>query len=259
MKPEASVNRKRVNEAREPVRVQKLLASAGVASRRACEELIKQGRVKVNGALSTLGSKAIPEVDIVTVDGAAVSLPQKVVVVFNKPRGVVTTMNDPEGRPCVGDFLRSLPIRLFPVGRLDFDVSGLLVLTNDGDFANSLLHPSRGIQRKYIARVKGELTPSRVRLLKKGMHLPDGPAIASSVTLINPDKLSKLLLGDPKEGESLIEVVVSEGRNHFVKRILEAVGLPVNKLSRVEFGPFTLKGIPVGKMRQVALREELLG
>lgn len=260
MKTESLVKRSELEKSRVPVRLQKLLSSAGVASRRACESLIKEGRVEVNGVqIKELGSKAIPDIDTVSVDGVPISLPQKVIIVLNKPRGVVTTMNDPEGRPCVGDYVKTLPMRVYPVGRLDFDVSGLLVLTNDGDFANRLMHPSNGFKRKYIARIKGSLNEKRINLLTKGIHLPDGLAVVTSVRAIHSNKDTRMLLGDPKPDESLIELVVVEGRTHFVKRVLEVVGTPVRKLSRIEFGPFTLQGIPSGRMRQVALREELYG
>lgn len=255
-----SVNRDELTHSRAPVRLQKILAHAGVASRRASEELIKSGRVKVNDKTVTkLGTKAIPELDVIKIDEKEVFLPQKLIVVFNKPRKVITSMFDPEGRVCVGDYVKDMPVRLFPVGRLDYDVSGLLLLTNDGDYANKLMHPRYAVKRKYIARVKNKLTEKKKNILQHGIQLPDGVGMAKSVTAIIPTHETKSLVGNPSDHESLLEVIVTEGRNHFVKNILELVGLPVVKLSRTELGPFTLNGIPTGSMRQVALREELCG
>lgn len=255
-----SVNRNEIDGARVPVRLQKLLAQAGVASRRACEELILRGRVRVNGkVIDQLGSKAVPEIDQVTIDGVPIRLPQKVLYLFHKPRGVVTTMSDPEGRTCVGDYASNLARRVFPVGRLDYNVSGLILLTNDGEFAQKLTHPQFGIKRKYIARVKGELTSQRAKLLVRGVHLEDGFGKLVSVENINESKLTLDMLGECKGAETLLEVVATEGRNHFVKNILDSVGLPVNKLSRIEFGPFRLGNIKPGQIREIALKEELLG
>ncbi len=255
-----SINRTEIETTRVPVRLQKLLAEAGVASRRACEELITNGRVRVNGVLiNKLGSKAIPEIDDVTIDGVSIRLPQKVLYLFHKPRGIITSMSDPEGRACVGDYASNLAKRVFPVGRLDFNVSGLLLLTNDGMFAQKLSHPQFGIKRKYLARVKGELTAQRARLLEKGLSFDDGFGKLTSVKEVKESKVSVELLGTLKGPESLLEVVATEGRNHFVKNILDAVGLPVNKLSRIEFGPFRLGNIKSGQIREIALKEELLG
>jgi 23S rRNA pseudouridine2605 synthase len=260
MNPAPSVNRVELESTRVPIRIQKILARAGVASRRACEDLIKEGRVHVNGILTTtLGSKAIPDIDTITIDGNPISIPEKIVIVFHKPRNVITSMFDPEGRPCVGDYLKELPYRLFPVGRLDFDVSGLIILTNDGDFGNKLLHPRYGIKRTYIARVKNQLTQKKIDILKNGIQLDDGFARVSEIRVLQPDSRTDFLLGTPKSDESLLELIVTEGRNHFVKNILETINLPVRKLSRTAFGPFTLQGISSGNMRQISMREELLG
>jgi 23S rRNA pseudouridine2605 synthase len=255
-----SLNRSELDKDKLSVRLQKLLSEAGIASRRACEELITQGRVRVNGVvIDKLGSKAIPEVDQVTVDGVPIRLPQKVLYLFHKPRGVITSMFDPEGRVCVGNYAENLARRVFPVGRLDYNVSGLLLLTNDGDFAQKISHPQYGTKRKYLARVKGVLTQQRARLLQHGVTLEDGFGRLDSVSEISSSVYSENLIGTLKNEESLLEVVVEEGRNHFVKNILESVGLPVNKLSRIEFGPFRLGNIKSGQMRQIALKQELLG
>lgn len=255
-----SINRSEIVTARVPIRLQKLLSEAGVASRRACEDLILRGRVRVNGVvIDKLGSKAIPEVDQVAIDGVPIRLPQKVLYLFHKPRGVITSMFDPEGRKCVGDYANNLARRVFPVGRLDYNVSGLLLLTNDGMFAEKLSHPRFGVKRKYLARVKGDLTGQRIRLLERGLNFEDGFGRLVSVKEIEESKYSVDLVGSIKEPESLLEVVATEGRNHFVKNILDAVGLPVNKLSRIEFGPFRLGNIKSGQIREIALKEELLG
>jgi 23S rRNA pseudouridine2605 synthase len=260
MNPYPSINRTELRASRQSVRLQKILADAGTGSRRACEKLIAEGRVRVNGVVvNTPGSKAVPDTDNITVDGRPVEIPQKKVFVFNKPRNVVTTMFDPEGRKCVGDYLRDIPYRLYPVGRLDYDVSGLLILTNDGDYANRLMHPRYGIVRTYHARVKNILTEKSIKLLCKGIHLKDGFARASSVRTLIPATSDIKLLGNPRDNESLVEIKVSEGRKHFVKNILEAVNCPVVKLSRVAYGPYTLKGIKTGTLRQIAHKEELFG
>ncbi len=258
--PSSSGERSEHEPARDLVRLQKILASAGIGSRRACEQYILDGRVRVNGVcVKTPGAKAIPEVDEITLDGKRISLPQKIVFIFNKPRNVITSMIDPEGRKCVGDFIKDLPYRLYPVGRLDYDVSGLLVLTNDGAYANRLMHPRYGIKRTYIARVKNQVTDKKIKLLLHGIQLDDGFAKAHSFRLLTPNKSTKALLGDPKETESLIEISVTEGRKHFVKKILEAVHCPVIKLSRTAFGPYTLKDIPSGGLRKISHREEHSG
>jgi 23S rRNA pseudouridine2605 synthase len=260
MNPSPSVNRSELASAQDPVRLQKILADSGVGSRRACEQFIIDGRIRVNGIkVTTPGSRAIPEKDEITFDGKVISVPQKVVYVFNKPRNVITSMVDPEGRPCVGDYLRDLPYRLYPVGRLDYDVSGLIVLTNDGNYANRLMHPRYGVRRTYIARVKNTLDEKKCSILQRGIQLRDGFARVHSVKNISPDKRTKALLGDPKTNESLIEISVTEGRKHFVKNILEAVHCPVEKLSRIAFGPYTLRGIPSGTLRQISHKEELFG
>lgn len=265
MNPSPSIDhtetsREELSALREPIRLQKILATAGVGSRRACEKVITEGRVRVNGTIvDSLGSKAVPDTDEITIDGRKISLPQKLIYIFNKPRNVITTMNDPQNRPCVGDYLKDLPFRLYPVGRLDFDVSGLLIMTNDGDYANRLMHPKYGVKRTYIARVENEVTEKKLSLLIKGLHLKDGFAKAHSARVMTPGKNTKVLVGDPKENESLIELTVTEGRKHFVKNILGAIHCPVVKLSRTAFGPYTLKGIVPGQLRQISHREEFLG
>lgn len=243
----------------EKIRLQKILSSAGVGSRRACEEFISEGRVYVNGVcIKEPGTKANPETDKITFDGKKISFSEKLIYAFNKPRKVISSMNDPEGRKCIGDFLKDSSVRLFPVGRLDYDVSGLIIITNDGEFANKLLHPKYEIPRTYIARVKYQLTEKKVELLTKGIKLDDGYAKVSKIKIIKDSTQTKALLGLKKERETLIELSVLEGRKHFVKKILEAVQCPVVKLSRVSFGPYNIKGIPSGAFRQINPKDDLL-
>lgn len=265
----AKPTKKSSNES-QGVRLQKLLSDAGIASRRACEELILSGRVCVNGVtVKKLGTKADLSSDKITVDSVPIRVPQKVLYVFHKPRGVITAMSDPEGRACVGDYVANLARRVYPIGRLDYNVSGLLLLTNDGDYAQKLSHPQYAIQRKYLARVKGELTKNRARVLVKGVAVKTKsgsdsekakkPAFGKllSVEVVAESKYSKDLVGELKEAETLLEVVATEGRNHFIKNILDTVGLPVNKLSRIEFGPYKLGNLKSGFIREVALKKDL--
>lgn len=253
------------------VRLQKILADAGIASRRAAEELILGGSVKVNGAtVVKLGTRAFPDKDKITVNGKPIWTPKKVLYVFHKPRGVITSMSDPEGRVCVGDYVKNLAFRVYPVGRLDFNVSGLLLLTNDGELAQKISHPNFGIKRKYLARVKGELTKNRAKVLTKGIAIKPSPndkysknkeaafGKVVSVEQIPESKYTKDLVGEIKEPEILLEVVVAEGRNHFVKNILNTVGLPVTKLSRLEFGPYKLESLKSGCIRQMPIKKEIL-
>jgi 23S rRNA pseudouridine2605 synthase/16S rRNA pseudouridine516 synthase len=245
---------------RTPVRLQKLLAEAGVASRRACEALIESGRVEVNGKIVTkLGTHADPITDKIRVDGVRLSLQDKAVYIFNKPKKVISSMSDPEGRPCIGDYVKNFHLRLFPVGRLDYDVCGLILLTNDGELSQKLLHPKYEVKRRYIARVKGLIVEKKVSLLLRGISLPDGYAKASEVKVLSRDdgRFVKYV-GPLKDDESLVSLSVKEGRNHFVKRILEAVGHPVRGLMRDEFGPYTLGNLRAGDIRQVGITGGLL-
>ena len=213
-----------------------------------------------NGQVVTeLGSKAYPEFDSISVDGIPIKIPQRVIYIFNKPRSVVCTMEDPFERRSVKDYVKDLPVRVFPVGRLDYDVSGLLLLTNDGDYANELLHPRYAVERVYWARVKGEPTEKTLHQLQRGVLLEDGLAKAKRVRPLQANLSTTHLLGEIKAGESLLELIATEGRKHFVKRILETVGHPVEALSRVQFGPYALGNLQPGRIKQVALREEICG
>ncbi len=224
-------------------RLQKVLAQAGVASRRASEELIKDGRVTVDGQVVTkLGTRVDPETQVVHVDGSRIlTAPAKhVVLALNKPEGVVSTMSDPDGRPCISDLLVDYPERLYNVGRLDIDTQGLLLLTNDGELAHRLMHPSYEVEKTYVARVHGEIKPWIRKKLLAGVELEDGPVKADAFTV-------KDTLGDI----SAVEVKVHEGRNRMVRRMLAQVGLPVTELIRTKFGPVKLDRLKPGDLRRV--------
>jgi 23S rRNA pseudouridine2605 synthase len=228
----------------EGVRLQKVLANAGVASRRVAEELIVGGRVRVNGTVVTeLGSRIDPEHDLVDVDGTAVQLDQsKRYVMLNKPTGVVSSMKDERGRPDLRRFTKDWPERLYNVGRLDAETSGLLVLTNDGELAHVLAHPSFGVTKVYIAKVEGRVTAQTIAKLTRGIDLEDGPIAA--------DK-ARLLSSSADQGSSLVELTLHSGRNRIVRRMMGAVGHPVVELVRRQFGPLHLGTLPAGRAREL--------
>jgi 23S rRNA pseudouridine2605 synthase len=221
-------------------RLQKVLAQAGLGSRRACEELIAAGRVTVNGEVATLGTRADPEVDAIEVDGARIGVREGLVhYLLNKPAGVVTTASDPQGRPTVVGLVPAEP-RVYPVGRLDADTEGLLVLTNDGELAHRLTHPSFGVDKEYLADVTG--TPSRgaLRRLREGVELEDGPTAPARVSLV---------------GDHTLRITIHEGRNRQVRRMCEAVGHPVRRLVRVRIGPLADRRLPPGEWRPLTQAE----
>lgn len=229
-------------------RLQKVMAAAGVASRRVSEDLIVAGRVTVNGrVVRELGTRVDPATDQVAVDGTAVQLDtSRRYVMLNKPVGVVSSMRDEQGRPDLSRFTADYPERLFNVGRLDAETSGLLILTNDGELAHVLAHPSFGVTKTYIARVRGLVTPQTIARLTKGVELEDGPIAA--------DK-AKLLQSNQREGESLVEVTLHSGRNRIVRRMLAEVGHPVLELVRRQFGPLHLGTLKVGQLRDLTKAE----
>lgn len=217
-----------------PERLQKVLAAAGVASRRASEDLIVAGRVTVNGVRARIGDKVDPVTDIVEVDGERVKVdPDLVYVMLNKPQGVVTTTSDPEGRQTVSDLV-NLEERLYPVGRLDQDTEGLVLMTNDGTLVHHLLHPSFEVERVYLALVPGPVRREPLRRLTEGIELEDGLARARRVREVESSR-----------GRALLEIVMTEGRKREVRRMLAEVGLPVERLARVAFG-----GVELGDLRQ---------
>ncbi|HYD40187.1 MAG TPA: pseudouridine synthase, partial [Anaeromyxobacter sp.] len=220
--------------------LQKFLAASGVASRRKAEELITAGRVRVNQKTVTeLGTKVDPEADLVTVDGKLVSEPEaKSYFLLYKPPGCVTTASDPEGRPTALQYLAGVRARVFPVGRLDYDAEGALLLTDDGELANRLAHPRYGHQRVYLVKVRGAPDPRALERMARGVRLEDGPAHALEVGI-----------HEHAEKNVWIRVVVGEGRYHLVKRLCEAVGLQVQRLYRPEFGGVTVEGLRAGEFR----------
>ena len=228
------------------VRLQKALAQAGVASRRASEELIAAGRVEVNGKVVTeQGMRVDPERDTIRVDGSRIPPPRRhLYLVLNKPRGVVSTMDDPDGRPTLEQYVPRRQ-RLFHVGRLDTDTEGLLILTNDGDFANKLAHPSHEVPKTYLVEVEGLLDNQTLRRLEKGLTLEDGP--------IKPDKVK---LVTRAESRSMVQITLHSGRNRIVRRMFDSVGHPVRRLSRISIGPVRLGQLAVGETRELT-REEL--
>ena len=224
------------------VRLQKLLAAAGVGSRRTCEGLIAAGRVAVDGQIVTeLGVRIDPARQVVHVDGIRINLDEsRVYLAFNKPLGVVSTMNDELGRISLADYVGDRNERLFHVGRLDADTEGLLLLTNDGDLANRLQHPSHGVAKTYIARIAGPVPRDLGRRLRDGVELDDGPAKVDSFKVV-----------DSQPGKAMVEVVIHEGRKHIVRRILDATGHPVETLVRVQVGPIRLGDLKSGRTRRL--------
>ena len=203
-----------------------MLARAGLGSRRACEELIEDGRVEVNGEVATLGRRVDPEHDRITLDGATIPVRSGLVYyLLNKPAKVVTTASDPEGRPTVLDLVPGEP-RVFPVGRLDWDTEGLLLLTNDGDLAHGLTHPSRGVPKTYLAEVSGAPGRAALRKLRDGVDLDDGRTAPARAQVAQTTPTG-----------AAVEIVIHEGRNRQVRRMLEAVGHPVRRLVRTRLGP----------------------
>jgi 23S rRNA pseudouridine2605 synthase/16S rRNA pseudouridine516 synthase len=231
----------------EGVRLQKAMANAGVASRRVCEELIVEGRVEVNGQIVTeLGTRVNPETDVIHVDGVRVQTDEHLVyMAFNKPRGVVSTMDDPEGRPCISDYLRpGSPERLFHVGRLDTNTEGLLLLTNDGELANRLTHPSYEVPKTYVVQVRGPMPQGIGNQLRRGVELEDGLAKVDSFRLV-----------DSTPGFVLVEVVLHSGKNRIVRRMFDAVGFPVQRLVRAKIGPIGLGDQRQGTIRKLGKQE----
>jgi 23S rRNA pseudouridine2605 synthase len=232
------------------IRLQKLLAQSGVASRRKCEELMLGGEVEVDGEVVTrLGTKVDPRTAVIRVSGKRLPpVSEHVYLVLNKPRGVVSTMSDPEGRRTLTDVLTEArgdrPERLFHVGRLDTDTSGLLLLTNDGDFANRMAHPSYEVDKTYVAEVSGELAKATVQTLLDGVTLDDGPVTVSEARIVARAK-----------DKSIVELVIHEGRNRIVRRLLDHVGHPVRRLTRTQLGPVKIGQLKPGELRDLTLDE----
>lgn len=227
-------------------RLQKVIAQAGVASRRKAEELISEGRVTVNGEVVTeLGTKVTPRKDKIEVDRVPIDREEPVYYILYKPTGVISSVSDDKGRKVVTDFF-SNEFRLFPVGRLDYDTSGLLLLTNDGEFANILMHPKYKVTKMYVAKVQGVPSREKLKLLERGIMLEDGKTAPARV---------KFVSGNPKTGTSIIEISIHEGKNRQVRRMFEAIGHPVLKLKREMYGFLTLKGLNTGEARELRPHE----
>ena len=226
------------------VRLQKFLAECGVGSRRKMEQFIKEGRVRINGQVVTeLGRKINPDTDRVEVNRRPVHAAPKGIMLLNKPRGVVSTLSDPEGRRTVGDFLTKHYSSYFPVGRLDWDSTGLMVLTNDGEVAERLMHPRYGFERVYHARVEGAVPVEVLSKLERGLRLSDGFVKAQGTILKND------------ESSTWVEVRIHEGRNRVVRRLFDKLGHPVMKLKRILYGPFKLGRLQVGQVRVLTRKE----
>lgn len=229
------------------IRLQKFLASCGVGSRRRCEELIAAGRVRVNGAVITqLGTTVDPESDRVELDGQILQPEPKVYVALNKPAGYICTNSDPQGRPRAIDLV-DLPQRLFTVGRLDIDTEGLLILTNDGEFAQALMHPRHGVVKRYVALVRGVPEDVALARLRSGVVLPDGYVTAPCD--------ARLLWISPDRSEARVVIETLEGRKRQVRLMLAAVGHPVIRLLRVAIGPLMLGNLPSGRWRYLTPEE----
>jgi len=228
-------------------RLQKIMAQAGVASRRKCEELILEGKVQVNGETVTeLGTKADPAQDIITVSGKPIKNEKKVYVMLNKPKGVITSASDPEGRKIVSDYLKGIKERVYPIGRLDYDTEGLLLLTNDGEFANLLSHPKYHVPKTYLATVKGVPHGTELDKLRQGIMLEDGMTSPAEVEYKDVD---------PDNKQSVISITIHEGRNRQVRRMFEAISHPVMRLKRISYGDLLLQNLKRGLYRHLTADE----
>ena len=227
-------------------RLQKVMAGAGIASRRKCEELIAEGAVKVNGQQVTeQGIKVDPQKDKIQVQGKLINRPEdKVYLLMYKPRGYVTTLNDPQGRKTIVDLLKKIKERVYPVGRLDYDSEGLLLVTNDGELANALIHPSHEVKKTYLVTVAGIPLPKSLEQMSKGLELEDGITAPTQVTLVE-------ILDD----RSLLEITVHEGKNRLVRRMCEKIGHPVLRLKRIKLGTLNIKGVKPGQYRLLNPKE----
>ena len=228
------------------MRINKYIAHAGVASRRKAEELIKQGLVTLNGQMVTELATTVKSGDRVEVEGQPIYNEEKVYYLLNKPRGVISSVRDDKGRQTVVDLLPEVKERIYPVGRLDWDTSGLLILTNDGDFTDKMLHPRHEIDKVYVARVKGLASKDNLRPLTKGIVIDGKKTQPARYRIVKTDR---------EKNRSVVELTIHEGRNHQVKKMFEAVGLMVDKLSRTRFGTLDLSGLNSGEARRLNKKE----
>ncbi|MCM3126521.1 MULTISPECIES: pseudouridine synthase [unclassified Paenibacillus] len=228
-------------------RLQKIIAQAGIASRRKSEELILSGKVEVNGEVVTeLGTKANPDEDIITVNGKPIRSEKKIYLVMNKPKGVITSASDPEGRKIVSDYLKGIKERVYPVGRLDYDTEGLLLLTNDGEFAHLLTHPKHHVPKTYLATVKGVPHGTSLDKLRDGIMLEDGMTSPAEVEYKDVDT---------EKNEAVIQITIHEGRNRQVRRMFDAINHPVTRLKRISFGGLLLQNLKRGLYRHLTAEE----
>lgn len=227
-------------------RLQKIISRAGLMSRRAAEKFIVEGRVTVDGKIiSELGAQADPQKNKICVDGQELTFgAEKVYLLLNKPRGYVSTAKDERGRRTVLDLVAEISARVYPVGRLDLNSEGLLLLTNDGELMNALLHPKFKIEKTYRAKIFGELTEKKLNLLRAGIELDDGLTAPAEIFLIGAGKNS-----------TTVEITIHEGRNRQIRRMFAAVGCEVKRLTRIKFAGLTLEGVKVGKFRQLTPEE----
>lgn len=227
-------------------RLQKIISAAGITSRRAAEELILSGRVAVNGIVITeLGSKADPYQDLITLDGQPIKpAEKKYYLLLHKPAGYVTSLKDPQGRQLVTELLKDVDTRVFPVGRLDYNSEGLLLMTNDGAWANRLMHPRHQVDKEYHVRVRGKIDPQQIKKLAAGVELEDGMTAKANVRLLKSDQQNDWL-----------SISIHEGRNRQVRRMCAAVGLSVVRLRRIRYGNLTLGGLQPGQYRLLSEEE----
>lgn len=223
-------------------RLQKVMAHAGVASRRKSEELIKNGRVKVNGKTVTEMGIQVKKTDQILVDDIPIEEEKNVYILLNKPRGIISSVTDPKNRETVLDLIEGVEERVYPVGRLDYDTTGLLVLTNDGELANKLMHPRYEFEKTYVAKVEGRVTRENLEALKSGVRI-DGELTAPAQ--------ARIINYEPKTKMTMVELIIHEGKNHQVKKMLETVGHPVEKLTRDKYGFLTSVGLQSGEWRHL--------
>jgi len=228
-------------------RLQKVISQAGVASRREAETLIKEGRVVVNGKVVTeLGTKVDSNNDKVSVDGKLIGSQENIYIVMNKPKGVITSVKDDRGRKTVIDLLEGISQRVYPVGRLDYNTEGLVLLTNDGELTNSLIHPKYKVYKTYIAKVQGIPSEDQLDLLRIGIKLEDGVTAPAKVNILDID---------PSHNITTFEITIHEGKNRQVRRMCDAIGYPVKNLKRIKFATLTLEGLRRGQYRLLSVDE----
>lgn len=227
------------------VRLQKYMAESGIASRRKSEELIAAGKVKVNGKVASIGDKIDPKRDIVSVDGRKIALAKSsVYIMLHKPRGFITTMSDEMDRKCVAELISDLDVRVYPVGRLDKDSEGLLLFTNDGEFANNMTHPSKHIPKTYRVTVRPDITEEQINRFMTGIMIDGKMTLPANVNVISKEP-----------GRVVLEVVICEGRNRQIRKMCEELGLEVARLKRIAIGPVRLGMLPQGKWRNLTPQE----